>query len=124
MHLLKSQKRWPTTQQLRLKQPRQQMTKRRVRKTTEIPGPVRSCIGCRSKRPQSELVRITRSPSGITVDGSSSGRGAWICRDQRNDGVAGECLDTAITQRAFARAWRSDVSGGDITNIKKQSSRP
>ncbi|WP_395152996.1 YlxR family protein [Ilumatobacter sp.] len=102
----------------------QQMTKRQVRKTTEIPGPVRSCIGCRAKRPQSELVRITRSPSGITVDGSSSGRGAWVCRDQRNGGVAGECLDTAITKRAFARAWRSDVSSDDITNIKEQSSRP
>ena len=117
----------PTKLKLPLKQPRQtrqQMTKRQLRKTTKTFGPVRSCIGCRTQRPHSELIRITRSFSGITVDGSSSGRGAWVCRDQRTHGVAGECLDTAITQRAFARAWRSDVSDDDITNIKEQASRP
>jgi predicted RNA-binding protein YlxR (DUF448 family) len=64
-------------------------------------------------------VRITRSASGIVVDGPSDGRGAWVCRGE----LAGElvdtaCLDAAIGRGAFARAWRSEVTRDDESAIR------
>jgi predicted RNA-binding protein YlxR (DUF448 family) len=99
-----------------------------VRQTTEQHEPVRSCIGCRARHPQSALVRITRTESDVVVDGPSSGRGAWLCRNSSSDRekneqrqVVGECLEAAITKRAFARAWRTDIGADDITNIRKHT---
>jgi predicted RNA-binding protein YlxR (DUF448 family) len=76
-------------------------------------------------------VRITRSARGITVDGASDGRGAWLCRsesvvdDALHDGrgpdvgpiVAADCLEAAVSRRAFARAWRGDVSVAEVRAI-------
>jgi predicted RNA-binding protein YlxR (DUF448 family) len=73
-------------------------------------------------------VRITRTESDVVVDGPSSGRGAWLCRNSSSDRekneqrqVVGECLEAAITKRAFARAWRTDIGADDITNIRKHT---
>jgi predicted RNA-binding protein YlxR (DUF448 family) len=64
-------------------------------------------------------VRVTKSVSGIVVDGASHGRGAWVCRSSTGDGrVEASCLDTAITRRAFARAWRVEVSPDDERQIR------
>lgn len=93
-----------------------------MRQTTEHHEPVRSCIGCRTQRPQSALVRITNAAGDIEIDGPSRGRGAWICADKTTERqVAGECLETAITKRAFARAWRTDIGADDITNIRRHT---
>ena len=84
------------------------------------PEPVRSCIGCRQRRPQSALVRVTRSAAGIAVDGPSDGRGAWVCRSAGDDGVAASsCVDAALSRRAFARAWRSEVTSSDEAAINE-----
>gem|GEM_PF-2572195 len=71
-------------------------------------------------------MRITRTGTDITVDGPSNGRGAWLCQDTSPDSddnrerrIAGECLESAITKRAFARAWRTDIGTDDITNIRR-----
>jgi predicted RNA-binding protein YlxR (DUF448 family) len=75
-------------------------------------------------------VRITCAAGDIVVDGPSAGRGAWICADSsivgattntNNRQVAGECLEAAITKRAFARAWRIDIDADDITNIRRHT---
>ncbi len=92
-----------------------------MRRRPEASEPVRSCIGCRTRRPRSALVRITRSARGVTVDGASDGRGAWLCRSA--DGVATECLDAAITARAFARAWRADVAPSEYVTIREMAAR-
>jgi len=42
--------------------------------------PERTCLACRKKRPQRELVRITLTSEGWRVkDGKRSGRGAYVC---------------------------------------------
>ena len=75
-------------------------------------------------------MRITNVAGDIEVDGPSNGRGAWICTDSATNGttgskkkrqVAGECLETAIAKRAFARAWRTDIGADDITNIRRHT---
>src|SRR5687768_7947834 len=47
--------------------------------------PLRTCAGCRRRRPQAELIRVARSRAGKLVLGPpsggsrSSGRGAYVC---------------------------------------------
>jgi uncharacterized protein len=47
--------------------------------------PVRSCVACRTRRPQDELVRITLHEGAMVPDAPpasrGSGRGAYLCRD-------------------------------------------
>jgi predicted RNA-binding protein YlxR (DUF448 family) len=50
-------------------------------KNTKVP--VRTCIGCKCKKPKKEMIRIIKTPDGkIEIDrtGKKSGRGAYICR--------------------------------------------
>jgi predicted RNA-binding protein YlxR (DUF448 family) len=66
-------------------------------------------------------VRVTKSAAGIVVDGASNGRGAWVCRSSGGTGrIEAECLDAAITRRAFARAWRVEVTPDDELAIRAQ----
>jgi predicted RNA-binding protein YlxR (DUF448 family) len=58
-------------------------------------------------------VRVTKSASGIVVGGASAGRGAWLCRSSSQ-----ACVDAAISRRAFARAWRVEVTGDDERAIR------
>lgn len=44
--------------------------------------PERTCVACRKKRPQSELVRITKGALGWELrSGVRVGRGAYVCAD-------------------------------------------
>ena len=95
-------------------------------------GPVRSCIGCRTKRTSDLLVRLTRAAGRTTVDGVSNGRGAWLCRsrtadqtvDQTAEGsvVDGQCLDDALRKRAFNKAWRTTIGSDDELEIREACS--
>jgi hypothetical protein len=42
------------------------------------------CVACREVRDQRDLVRLVRTPEGVTVDerarGKTPGRGAYLCR--------------------------------------------
>jgi predicted RNA-binding protein YlxR (DUF448 family) len=57
----------------------------------------------------------------LVVDGPSSGRGAWLCRDGR--GVRQRCLDDALARRAFSRAWRVEVDAADERAIRERIGR-
>ena len=87
-------------------------------------GPVRSCIGCRTKRTSDLLVRLTRAAGRTTVDGVSNGRGAWLCRSRTTDPTAaqavvdGQCLDDALRKRAFNKAWRTTIGSDDELEIR------
>ncbi|MGD9752528.1 MAG: YlxR family protein [Acidimicrobiia bacterium] len=80
---------------------------RRVRPTPEQAaiagdpsGPVRTCVGCRARRTQAELIRFVRRPDGTVVgDRHAVGRGAWLC-------PSGQCWLQATKRNAWTRAFR------------------
>jgi hypothetical protein len=65
--------------------------------------PARTCIGCRAVCPAPQLVRLVLTERGIAVAPRATGRGAWLH-------PSAECARAAIKTRAFARAFRKNVS--------------
>lgn len=76
--------------------------------------PVRTCVACRTRRPQRALVRLRRRSDGVVVPAlgrRTRGRSAYLC-------PARACFDQAVRRRALERAlgrMRSDslVAVGD-----------
>jgi uncharacterized protein len=67
-----------------------------------VTEPIRSCIGCGRKAPQSELMRFV-AKDGVLVAGSGEpGRGAYTCRRL-------SCFERAMARRAFNRTLRQNV---------------
>lgn len=63
--------------------------------------PIRTCVGCRRRRPQGELARYVADQHGRPmISRSAAGRGAWVCSQSV------ECLNIAEKNRAFERAWK------------------
>jgi len=72
-------------------------------------------VGCRRRRPQTELVRCVLTEGGrAVVDRSGSGRGAWLC-DPPN-----ECFELAVRRKAFDRAWRRPVGSGALAELGRE----
>jgi len=70
-------------------------------------------VGCRTVRPQPELVRIARMADGtLAVGRTLPGRGAWLCQDDPS------CLDLAVRRGGFARSFRSPVSGAAVAALR------
>jgi uncharacterized protein len=46
--------------------------------------PVRTCVACRARRPQAQLLRIAKGESGFTPDEfrKLEGRGWYVCKDK------------------------------------------
>ncbi|MCK0177347.1 YlxR family protein [Mycolicibacterium sp. F2034L] len=90
-------------------------------------GPVRTCVGCRSRALAVDLLRVVAVVDGngecaVTVDqaGSLPGRGAWLHPDE-------QCLHAAVRRRAFARALRitgSPELSGVIEHVENLSAGP
>lgn len=69
--------------------------------------PIRTCIGCRQRRPQGAMSRYALDSHGaISVGRVAPGRGAWICGQG--------CFHLAMRKRAFDRAWRTSVQPGSL----------
>jgi hypothetical protein len=67
--------------------------------------PFRTCVGCRTRRDKTELVRIVRRPDGSVIldeSGRLEGRGAYLCR-------AASCWSTALRRSSLQRALRGPV---------------
>lgn len=62
--------------------------------------PVRTCVGCRRRAKQSELLRVIAEGENLVVDRLGAGRGAWIHQSKN-------CFELAITRLAFSRALRT-----------------
>ncbi|MTV23921.1 YlxR family protein [Nitriliruptoraceae bacterium ZYF776] len=64
---------------------------------TAAGGPVRTCVGCRRRRPQGELARFARTPDGVRYDRRRRmpGRGAYVCPDPT-------CIEAAAKRGAGA----------------------
>gem|GEM_PF-3396824 len=65
--------------------------------------PWRTCVACRRRRPQAQLVRFHRTDHGIECDRPgrrAPGRGAYLCGNI-------ECWELAVKRRSFQRSLRS-----------------
>jgi predicted RNA-binding protein YlxR (DUF448 family) len=67
-------------------------------------GPTRTCVGCRRRRLQEELLRITKGPGGSFTVGArvrAQGRGAYVCFDP-------ECVRRALASGAVSKNLKID----------------
>ena len=69
--------------------------------------PVRTCVGCRERAPQSELIRLAWDGVAVTVDRTAPGRGAWIHPTQA-------CWDQARRKGGLSRAFRTSVNPSSL----------
>ena len=68
--------------------------------TRKRSNPIRTCLGCRRRRPKEEMLRLVRAADGrVRVDGIAPGRGAYVCRDP-------ECQERAFKPGRLAHAFR------------------
>ncbi len=75
------------------------MTKKQKKLRLEAGGPVRSCIVCRRPQAKKELLRLTRTGSGLSLDHrfTAPGRGYYLCRRKA-------CREILLSgRRRFAR---------------------
>jgi len=82
--------------------------------------PIRQCVGCGTKRPKRELVRVVRTPQGdVVVDptGRKAGRGAYICPSQ-------ECLELAVRSRRLQKSLEHDVTQELVAELASQLGTP
>lgn len=75
--------------------------------SVDFGGPVRTCLGCRSRDIATDLLRVVFKDGVLTPDPRKQlpGRGAHLHPRQR-------CFDLAVKRRAFGRALRLD--GGPV----------
>jgi len=77
--------------------------------------PVRTCIGCKCKKPKKEMIRIIRTPDGqIEIDetGKKSGRGAYICGDLK-------CLDIVLRENSLKKSLKQDIPLKTLDDLRK-----
>jgi len=69
--------------------------------------PERSCVGCRGKRAQAELIRLHVEAGRVCLaTPGSPGRSAYLCPDPA-------CLTAAGRRRALGRAFRGPAAVDD-----------
>ncbi|HEY6665024.1 MAG TPA: YlxR family protein [Propionibacteriaceae bacterium] len=71
-----------------------------------MPGPVRTCIGCRTRDEKARLLRIVAYGGAVAIDfhQTQPGRGAYLHPRP-------ECLERALKRRSLGRALRSEIDG-------------
>ena len=82
-----------------------------------LPGPQRTCVGCRAKAAKTDLLRVVVVEGALAPDPAASlpGRGASVHLDPR-------CVDLAEKRRAFPRALR--LAGPlDVTAVREHVAR-
>jgi predicted RNA-binding protein YlxR (DUF448 family) len=63
-------------------------------------GPLRTCVGCRRRREQHEMVRVALRPTGeVAIGRDVPGRGAYVCRDRN-------CVEQAVRSGRLSHALR------------------
>jgi predicted RNA-binding protein YlxR (DUF448 family) len=77
--------------------------------------PVRTCIGCKCKKPKKKMIRIIRTPEGkIEIDktGKTSGRGAYLCGNVK-------CLDIAFKENSLNKSLKQDSPLPTLDELRK-----
>ena len=89
--------------------------------SARLPGPVRTCVGCRGREAKPALLRVVVADGVLTVDpaGRLPGRGASVHPDLA-------CVDLADRRRAFPRALRvsGPLDAGPVRAHVKTTTRP
>jgi predicted RNA-binding protein YlxR (DUF448 family) len=70
---------------------------------------IRTCLGCRQRRPKHELVRLVRDADGAVgtdARGRRPGRGAYVCADP-------SCVERALKGGRLAHAFRAACRSSD-----------
>lgn len=68
--------------------------------------PLRTCVGCRKRRPPGELLRFTVSGETVVLSTGKDrgkGRGCYVCPTEK-------CIEIAMRTKAVSRALRSHVT--------------
>jgi len=76
-----------------------------------VPEVVRMCLGCRTRRPVSELMRLCLRDGALLID-APGGRGAWVCRHEPT------CVERALVGKRLERALRSPVAPKEIDRAR------
>jgi predicted RNA-binding protein YlxR (DUF448 family) len=77
--------------------------------------PIRTCVGCRARREQAELIRIGITEDGTLVArerGSSGGRSAYVCRSAR-------CVIEALKPGRIERTLKRPVTKAALVEFEK-----
>lgn len=74
---------------------------------------VRTCLGCRQRAARSSLLRLVARNGEVVADHSATlpGRGAWV-----HPSI--DCVNTALTRKAFGRALRQPDVAIDGVEIR------
>ena len=78
--------------------------------------PMRKCLGCMQSFPKKELVRVVKKPDGevvIDLKGKTSGRGAYVCRNQA-------CLKKAIKAKRLQSNLEVELSEELLLELAKE----
>lgn len=76
--------------------------------------PLRTCMGCNSKKSKKELIRIVKDKeNNISIDrtGKLDGRGAYIC-----DNI--DCLEKVIKSKRLERVLEVQISEEIYHNLR------
>ena len=85
---------------------------------TTLTHPVRTCVGCRSRKEQQLLTRFVPNEMGQPVmSRTASGRGAWMCAESTS------CFEAAMKIRAFDRAWKTQSGHKKSSSNEKNNGR-
>ncbi len=81
-------------------------------------GPIRTCVGCRSRDLQSALVRIARDkPTGRVVVDSQSGIGGRLPGRGAYVHPVVSCLDADSVRVGLARSFRARVHNENVATL-------
>jgi len=69
--------------------------------------PIRTCLGCRQRKPKQELLRVAAGPAGLETH-PHGGRGRYVCRDA-------SCLAKTLKRKDIG-----SLIGGPVTDEKLQ----
>ncbi|PWL88073.1 MAG: DUF448 domain-containing protein [Escherichia coli] len=78
--------------------------------------PMRMCSGCRERFEKNSLIRVVKSPEGdISIDktGKKSGRGAYICNNEK-------CLTLAIKKHSLENVFKMKIDDDIFEQLKKE----
>jgi predicted RNA-binding protein YlxR (DUF448 family) len=73
-------------------------------------GPERTCVGCRTKKPPAELLRLVAEGGRVVPGAGKPGRGCWLCRDP-------DCARKALKSGQIPRALKGKAAAPDLAAL-------